>query len=192
MNVRDKSVDGASRSQPSESAGFVKPPKRGLRHVLGREQYLFKVELYLDGKVPTRVRKRILADLRNSIDADVEDATLREVLAGLGKPRDLAASFVEGADQSRPLWAAGAMAAIGTVAVYWLFLFTFTVGMLAVAMQAGGEFHSQFFVVEAVAFSGADGEGIGWTGNAALWFPLALAAIAFIPASRAWRVFGRR
>lgn len=74
--------------------------------------------------------------------------------------------------------------------VYWFFLFTFTFGMLAVAMQAGGEFHSHFLPVKVMAFSGGDGVGIGWTGDAAVWFPVALAAIAFIPASRAWRMFG--
>lgn len=192
MNVKDKSADGVGQPQPSEGTASGKPPKLGLRHVLAREQYLFKVDLHLDGRVPTRVRKRILADLRNSIDADAESTSLKEFLAGLGKPSELAASYAEGADQSRPLWTAGAVAALCMLMVYWLFLFTFTFGMLAVAMQAGGEFHSHFFFLKVTAFSGDDGVGIGWTGNAAIWFPMALAAIAFIPASRAWRMFGRR
>lgn len=192
MSVREKSTDGVGQPQPGERTAFGKPPTLGLRHALAREWYLFKVDLYLDGRVPTRIRKRILADLRNSIDSDAGSSSVKEVLKGLGRPGELAASYAEGADQTRPLWTAGAVAALGMLTVYWLFLFTFTFGMLAVAMQAGGEFHSHFFFLQVTAFSGDDGVGIGWTGNAALWFPLTLAAIAFIPASRAWRMFGRR
>ena len=191
MNVKDKSADGVGQPQPGEGTVFGKPPRLGFRHAFARERYLFKVDLYLDGRVPARIRKRILADLRNSIDSDTESASLKEVLAGLGNPSDLAANYAEGVDRSRPLWTAGAVTALCTLMVYWLFLFTFTLGMLAVAMQAGGEFHSQFFFVKVTAFSGEDGVGIGWTGNAALWFPLALAAIAFIAASRVWRMLGR-
>ena len=191
MKVKDKSADGVGKPQPGEGTAFSKPPKLGLRHAFARERYLFKVDLYLDGRVPARIRKRILADLRNSIDSDAENARLKEVLAGLGKPSELAASYAEGVDRSRPLWTAGSVAAVCMLMVYWLFLFTFTLGMLAVAMQAGGEYRSHFFFLEVTVFSGDDGVGIGWTGNAALWFPFALAVIAFIPASRAWRILGR-
>lgn len=64
---------------------------------------------------------------------------------------------------------------------------SYTLGMLAVADQLGGEFQTRFFMVDVLAFSTAEGIGIGWSGPAALWFPLGLAAIAFILSSRPWR-----
>ncbi|MFC8302619.1 hypothetical protein ACFUCV_02925 [Specibacter sp. NPDC057265] len=192
MNVTD--TNAGDMNQPPQGSGTtpVRRPKIRWRDALARERYLFAVDLHLDGRVPARVRKRILADLRHSIEVDAEGAQLQDVLAGLGKPCELAANYAEGADQSRPLWTAGVVAALCLLLVYWFFLFAFTMGMLAVTMQAGGEFHARFFFLNVMAFSQDDGVGIGWSGNAALWFPLLLAAIAFIPASRAWRVFGRR
>ncbi|MDO5753960.1 hypothetical protein [Arthrobacter sp.] len=166
--------------------------KLGLRHAMGRDWYVFKVDLHLDGVIPGRHRRRILADLRDSIDADAANYELPKVLAGLGKPRVVAASYAEGADQLRPLWSAGFMAAMIMLAIYWVLLFTYSAGMLAVVVQAGGEFTSHFFFVKVMAFETGEGLGIGWSGAAALWFPLALAAVAFIPASRGWRVFHRR
>lgn len=164
-------------------------PKLGLRHAITRDWYIFKVDLHLDGVVPGRQRRRILADLRDSIDTDVAVNKLPEVLAGLGKPRVVAASYAEGADQSRPLRSAGLLAAMIMLVIYWILLFTYSAGMLASAVQAGGEFNSHFFLVKVMAFNTGDGLGIGWSGAAALWFPIALAVLAFIPASRAWRVF---
>ncbi|MFQ4148797.1 hypothetical protein AAGW05_08885 [Arthrobacter sp. LAPM80] len=175
-----------------KSAGATSNRKFGLRHAASREWYIFQVDLCLDGRIPGRQRKRILADLRESIDADAEYNGLREALDGLGRPQDLAASYLEERDRSRPLWAAGVMAAVIMLVAYWLFFFTYARGMLGVATQAGGEFHTHFFPVEVVAFSGDEAVGIGWTGSAALWFPLALAVLAFITASRAWRVFRLR
>lgn len=192
MNVEGKSADAVGHSRPGGSDNFGKPSKRGIRHAIGRETYLFQVDLFLDGRVPGRQRKRILTDLRNSIDADTESLSLKTVLTGLGKPRDLTSSCAEGTDKSRPLWTVGAVSALGTLMIYWIFLFTYAVGMLAVTMQVGGEFHSHFFFLNVMTFSGDDGVGVGWSGNAALWFPLVLAAVAFISVARVWRVFRPR
>ncbi|MCC9069655.1 hypothetical protein [Arthrobacter cryoconiti] len=84
------------------------------------------------------------------------------------------------------------MSALCTLMIYWMFLFTYDVGMLAVNMQAGGEFHSHFFFPNVTTFSGGNGVGLGWSGNAALWFPLLLAAVAFISVAHARRVFRPR
>ena len=192
MNAREKNFGAAGRPRQPDGRAGGKPAKLGLRHALGREGYLFKVDLYLDGKVPPRQRKRILADLRNSIDADAQDSTLEEVLAGLGKPRELAADYAQGSDQPRLLWSTGAAAALCMLMVYWFFLLTYTLGMLAVTIQVGGEFQARFLVVDVTAFSAPDSIGIGWTGDAALWFPVVLALMAFIAASRVWRLVGRR
>lgn len=161
-------------------------------HALRREWYLFTVDLYLDGRVPGRRRKEILNDLRNIIDAETEMSPLKEVIAGLGQPRELAANYAEGTSKTRVLWTAGVAAGLAALLVYWILLVTYTLGMLAVIDQVGGEFTSRFFFVDVLAFSTADGIGIGWEGDAALWFPLGLAALAFIGAGRIWRVFRRR
>lgn len=189
---QNSSVNDAVGRQSATAGLSGRPPKRGLRHAMGREWYLLQVDLSLDGKMDARQRKGIITDLRSSIDADVASLSLEDVLSGLGKPEKLAASYLEGMVQSRPSWAAGVAAAICVLLVYWMFFLTYTLGVLAVATQAGGEFASHFFLVEVMAFSGEDGVGIGWSGDAALWFPLALAVLVFIPASRVWRVFGRR
>lgn len=84
------------------------------------------------------------------------------------------------------------MAALITLTVYWFFFFTYFLGMLAVTQPVGGEFHSHFILAEVMAFSSEEGIGVGWGGDAALWLPLALAALAFIAASRIWRIFRYR
>lgn len=179
--------------RPGVDGGRGSKPRRiGLRHEMARDWSLFKVELHLDGKVSGRHRKSILAELKDSIDAESQDRPLADVLAGLGRPRELAASYAEGASLSRPLWGKGAAAAVSMLVVYWLFFAAYTFGMLSVVSQTSGEFHSRFFLVNVLAFSGDDGIGVGWSGKAALWFPVLLAAAAFIPASRLWRVFGRK
>jgi hypothetical protein len=192
MNVEETGTHQTGKVPSFGVPGPRKPPKLGWRHAVARERYLFRVDLYLDGRLPGRQRKRILAELRNSIDAEAESSTLQEILAGLGQPRDLAASYLEGIDRSRPLWAAGGVAAMCALMAYWVLLFTYTLGMLAIADEVGGEFTSHFFFVEVLAFSEGSGIGVGWEGNAALWFPLALAGIAFVAAARGWRVFRRR
>ncbi|WP_449372752.1 hypothetical protein [Arthrobacter psychrolactophilus] len=166
-------------------------PILGLRHAVGREWYLLGVDLNLDGRVPGRHRKRILADLRDCIDTEAETTSLKAVLAGLGKPDVLAKSYVEGADHSRPLWSGGLIAAAGVLAIYSLFFFTYLFGMLAVVSQVGGEFHSHFLFVNVMAFSDDTGIGIGWFDAAALWVPATLAFLAFALGSRSWRVFRR-
>ncbi|SEE13538.1 hypothetical protein SAMN04489740_0732 [Arthrobacter alpinus] len=165
---------------------------RGLGHTARREWYLLKVDLFLDGRVPGRRRKEILNDLRNIIDAESDINTLQEVISGLGQPSALAASYAEGTSKKRVLWTAGVAAGMAALMVYWILGLTYTLGMLSVAHQAGGEFNSHFFSVDVLAFSTPEGIGIGWSGDAALWIPLGLAALAFIGASRAWRVFRRR
>lgn len=112
MSIREMNANGVGQPNPGAGAALGKPPKLRSRHALARDWYLFKVDLHLDGGVPTRIRKRILADLRNSIDSYAGSSSLKEVLEGLGKPSELAASYAEGADQTRPLWTAGLVAAL--------------------------------------------------------------------------------
>lgn len=187
---REPGAEHSSQAQ-QESGDPGKPRRRGWGHAARREWYLLMVDLHLDGKVPGRRRKAIVRDLRNIIDAETEMSPLQEVIAGLGHPRELAVSYAEGTPKTRVLWSIGAAAALVALMVYWLLSLTYSLGMLSVAHQAGGEFDSHFFLVDVMAFSTAEGIGIGWSGNAALWFPLALAALAFMGASRAWRLFRR-
>lgn len=175
----------------TEHSSKVPGASRRLGHAARREWYLFTVDLYLDGRVPGRRRKEILNDLRNIIDAESEMSPLKEVLAGLGQPRELAVSYAEGTSKTHVPWTAGVAAGLAAMLVYWILLVTYTLGMLAVIHQVGGEFNSHFFFVDVLAFSSADGIGIGWEGDAALWFPLGLATLAFIGAGRVWRLFRR-
>lgn len=68
---------------------------------MARDWSVFKVDLHVDGRVPGRARKRIIADLRDTIDAEAQTNDLSVVLAGLGRPKDLAASYTEGAGGRR-------------------------------------------------------------------------------------------
>lgn len=174
------------------SAASIKSARPRLTDGFKRDWTLFKVDLFLDGRVPRRERKRILADLRDSIAAESETNSVKEVLAGLGSPRELACSYAQGAPKSRVAWVAGMGAATTALILYWIIFFSFTAGMLAVAQQAGGEFHSALFSVDVLAFSDDGGIGIGWSGPAALWLPLALMATAFVLASRPWRALRQR
>ncbi|WP_345472521.1 hypothetical protein QMQ05_01840 [Glutamicibacter ectropisis] len=181
-----------AQPQPNQKAVRTKKSNLGIWDSVARERYLFMVDLHLDGRVPTRTRKQILADLRNAIDVEAGRTSLSEALEGLGRPNELASSYAEGTDRSRPLWTVGVVAALGILLVYWVFLCLYTFGMLAVVTQVGGEFSAHFFFVEVMAFSQNESVGIGWAGGAALWFPLMLAFIAFISGSRAWRMLGSR
>ena len=192
MNIEDKNSDNATQQFFGGSGALSKSKRLGVRHAMGRNWYLFKVEWYLESKVSGRRRKSILADLREGIDAETHTFSLQKVLAGLGRPGELAASYAEGEHTSGPLWGTGVAAAMIILLAYWLFFSTFVAGMLAIVGQTGGEFEAHFLFVKVLAFSGDNGVGIGWSGKAALWVPLILAAAAFIPTSRFWRIFTRR
>ncbi|POH73688.1 HAAS signaling domain-containing protein [Arthrobacter glacialis] len=193
MNSSHQKLDAEGPRDPQQEQRATNTSRgRGLAHAARREWYLLKVDLFLDGRVPGRRRKEILNDLRNIIDAEADIHTLQEAISGLGEPRELAASYAEGTSKKRVLWTAGVAAGLAALMVYWILGLTYTLGMLSVAHQAGGEFSSHFFFVDVLVFSTAEGIGIGWSGDAALWFPLGLAALAFIGTSRAWRVFRRR
>ena len=70
----------------------------------------------------------------------------------------------------------------------------FSFGMLAAVESTGqSEAHGRLFFVDVLAFSGADGIGIGWTsGWAWLGVPAAIALAAFLLGARAWRLGAAR
>lgn len=179
----------AADQLPTPPSPRVRRPKA--REWLAREIYLLQVELSLEGKVPGRRRKEILRGLRGDMAAEALDHGMPAVLAGLGKPQALAAQYAEGNQSEKALWNAGAVAAFLALVAYFLVFLSYTLGMLAIANQQGGEFHGRFLMVDVMAFSTAEGMGIGWSGPAALWFPVGLAAVGFILSSRPWRL-GRR
>ncbi|MGA7206749.1 MAG: hypothetical protein WBX27_19215 [Specibacter sp.] len=183
MNMLEPPAGDAAISAQSGGTGVLE----GIR----RDWTLFKVDLFLEGRVPRRERRRILAELRDSIAAEAETTSIKDVLSGLGDHRELALSYAQGAPKSRVCWVQAMAAAITALILYWIVFFTFTAGMLAVAQQAGGEFHSSLFSVDVMAFSDDGGIGIGWSGPAALWLPLALMAAAFVLAGRPWRALRR-
>lgn len=169
----------------------VTPPAVGarrpkVREWLTREVYLLQVELCLEGKGSGRRRKEILRGLRGDMAAEALDHGMPAVLAGLGKPRELSAQYAEGHQSAKARWNAAAVAAFLVLLAYFLVFLSYTLGMLAIVSQQSGELHSRFLMVDVLAFSTAEGVGIGWSGSAALWFPLALAAAAFILSSRPW------
>lgn len=97
MNLEHLMAATNCGNEPQQDAGdnVRKARKRGLHYFAGREWYLFKIDLFLDGRVPGRRRKGIRDDLRNGIDVESEMGSLKEVLGGLGNPRTLASSYVE-------------------------------------------------------------------------------------------------
>ncbi|MFB9165930.1 hypothetical protein [Arthrobacter psychrochitiniphilus] len=67
MNIEDKNSDNATQQFFGGSGALSKSKRLGVRHAMGRNWYLFKVEWYLESKVSGRRRKSILADLREGI-----------------------------------------------------------------------------------------------------------------------------
>lgn len=156
-----------------------------------REWFLFKVDIFLDGRVSGRERKRILREIRTGIISDSASQDHEGVIAGLGSAKDLAASYAQGAPKTHPLYSVGLAAAMLTLMLYGFVHLIFAIGMLAVVEQTGGEFHATFFWVDVLAFSNNDGIGVGWSGTAVFWLPVAFAAVTFALAARVWRVFRR-
>lgn len=176
---------GAIVASGSTSAG-------GLRVTWKRDWYLARVDWYLDSLVSGRERKRIIDTLRDDIDAELTSGSIEQALDGLGNPRRLAALYAEGIQRRRPRWIAGIVASGAALMLYWLVFLSYTLGMLAVVESSGvGESHSSFVFFEALAFSGADGIGIGWSGDAALVVPVVLVTAVFVLVSRVWRLFAR-
>lgn len=152
--------------------------------------YLMRLDWHLEGVVPASERRRIARSLREEIDQDPRP--LEAALADLGAPRALAARYGEGG-RRRPLWSIGVLTAGAALFIYWVVFLTFAGGMLAVVDAAAPmSAHAHFLFVPVMAFSNADGIGIGWSGGAE-WFvvPLALTAVALLVGARSWRLLRR-
>lgn len=152
--------------------------------------YLMRLDWHLEAVVPASERRRILRSLREEIDQDPRP--LEAALADLGSPRTLAARYGEGG-RRRPLWSIGVLTAGAALFVYWVVFLTFAGGMLAVVdATAPMSAQARFLFVPVMAFSNADGIGIGWSGGVEwLVVPLTVTAIALLVGARTWRLFRR-
>ncbi len=152
--------------------------------------YLMRLDWHLEAVVPAAERRRIVRSLREEIDQDPRP--VEAALADLGSPRTLAARYGEGG-RRRPLWSIGVLTAGAALFIYWVVFLTFAGGMLAVVDAAAPmSAHAHFLFVPVMAFSNADGIGIGWSGGAEwLVVPLALMTLAFLVGARSWRLIRR-
>ena len=165
------------------------PSKRSLSGRWQTEMYLTRLEWHLEGVLPGKERRGIIRELRQALAADPRDTAA--ALSDLGSPRSLARQYAEDGAR-RPFWSVGAITAGAALLVYWTVFLAFTFGMLAAVESTGqAEAHGRFLFVDVLAFSGADGTGIGWTSEWAwLVVPAAIALAAFLLGARAWRGAG--
>lgn len=153
--------------------------------------YLQQTELWLEG-LPGRRRRTVLAELRSSIDAAAHDVGMTTALADLGRPRALAAQYLEAEPARRPHWSRGALAA-GLVLGAWLYATLFyTLGMLDALESAGAPRATGSFLGTSVRAVFTDQEiSAGFSG--APWFPVLLVLLTFLLVGRAWNALpGRR
>ena len=155
------------------------------------EVYLTRLEWHLEGVMPGKERRGIVRELRQALATDPRGTAA--ALRDLGSPRSLAQQYAEDG-VCRPFWSVGVITAGAALLVYWTVFLAFTFGMLTAVESTGqAEAHGRFLFVDVLAFSGADGIGIGWTSEWAwLVVPAVIALTAFLLGARVWRLGSMR
>lgn len=161
--------------------------QRSMTDRLRIDTYLMRVDWHLEGVTRGAERKAAIRSLREQLAGDPRD--LRTALSDLGPPTALAARYADEGVR-RPPWSIGVIIAGVALLVYWIVFLSYTGGMLAVVdSTAPGEAHATFLFIDVMAFSNADGVGIGWTsGWAWLVVPVVIVTIAFLLGARSWRL----
>lgn len=146
-----------------------------------------RVDWHLEGVTRRAERRAAIRSLREQLAGDPRD--LLTALSDLGPPNALAARYADEGVR-KPTWSIGVIIAGVALFVYWVVFLSYTGGMLAVVdSTAPSEAHARFLFIEVMAFSNADGVGIGWTsGWAWLVVPGVIVTIAFLLGARSWRL----
>ena len=160
--------------------------RRSVTDRLRIDTYHMRVDWHLEGVTRSAERKAAIRSLRAELAGDPRH--IRTALRDLGPPNALAARYAEEGQQS-PTWSIGIITAGVALLVYWIVFLSYTGGMLAaVDSIAPGEAHSTFLFIDVMAFSNAEGIGIGWTsGWAWLVVPAVIVTIALLLGARSWR-----
>lgn len=159
-------------------------PRLSLSERLARWDYLSRVEFWL-GDLPRGRRKAILTELRGNIAAATPDEGLTGALAALGRPRDLAADYTTAEPRLYPSWTAGVLAAAAVAALWLTGAFSYCVGMLD-ALAPGSTRTGNYLGMRVHAWSEHPTLGVELSGFS--WVALVVAALAFLVASRCWRL----
>lgn len=153
--------------------------------------YLQNVEVWLE-PMSGRRRRAVLRELKDNLGEAAADVGMTRALADLGRPRVLAATYLDSEPEGRPRWVHGAVAA-GVVVGVWLYATLFyTIGMLDALGSTGTAVpaHGSFLGTAVTAISNEQELSAAFDGLP--WGPLLVAALAFLVASRAWRALPRR
>jgi hypothetical protein len=154
-----------------------------------RDAYLQRLDWHLEAVVRGRERRAIVRSLRDELSVDRRP--MKTAIADLGSPRTLAARYADDPVRLRPTWSIGVIWGGVALLAYWIAFVLFTLGMLSVVEQSTlEEAHARFLFFDVLAFSNADGIGIGWSGGAG-WIvvPVAIVALAVLLGARFWRAF---
>lgn len=156
-----------------------------------RYWYLQSAELWLE-PMPGKRRRAAVEELKANLSAAAGDVGMDAAIRDLGRPRALAAQYLEQEPTRRPRWTRGAFAAGAVVAVWVYATLFYTLGMLEALESSSSPTPARgSFLGTHVIATYTDREISaafdGWP-----WGPLVVMAVAFLVASRAWHALPRR
>ncbi len=154
-----------------------------------REWYMTRLDWGLRN-LPSGESRRILRDLRRDVTATASDTGMREALAGLGAPGELAEGYMVGVDAASPRYGTGAIAAGVTICIIVFLLTAYAIGTLDTLWAVGGGTRTtQLWGSETIFTATADGISMGTTNILpALGVLIAISAVVFLLFSRIWRL----
>jgi hypothetical protein len=153
--------------------------------------YLQNVEVWL-GPMAGRRRRAVLRELKGNLGEAAADVGMTRALADLGRPRVLAATYLDSEPEGRPRWVHGAVAA-GVVVGVWLYATLFyTFGMLDALRATGTAVPARGSFLGTAVTATANQQELSAAFDGLPWLPLLVTALAFLLVSRAWKALPRR
>ena len=153
--------------------------------------YLQNVEVWLEPMAGRR-RRAVLRELRSNLGEAAADVGMTRALADLGRPRALAATYLDSEPEGRPRWAHGAVAA-GVVVAVWLYATTFyTFGMLDALRATGTAVPARGSFLGTAVTATADEQELSAAFDGLPWLPLLVTVLVFLLVSQAWKALPRR
>ena len=151
--------------------------------------FIWRVDCYLDGRMPRRRRREMRRELRANLAASAQDHGMQGAIDRLGHPTALAQGYVEGIEN--PVrWRTGAVAAIVTFTVLYLLTLLFFVAFSLGATQLGGDAASFNYAYEIAPGWGplvGAGEANSFEVQLLSPFHLIVIFLAWLLGSRIWR-----